>query len=354
MDSRFTGKIRNTCIMRDQILVFDELTRGVFKFDLGEMEMRLLFSVDPPYKKDYVRGMFYYDKNIVLSPRLSSDPWAFYDYENGSVSYRSLLTEDIVISSVELLEDTVYIFPANSDDPIMLLDMNDLSVIKKYKNWNSAKKQGYCWGAYPTSDRVLFPVVGTASFCRLNREYCEEVSIDFDNEIWSMCVCNNEIWVLPANGDRVYICDHNGKTIDYIELEFQSCKYKAGDYARIISTSNYVYLLPKSGINIIRISEKKNIDVLSVEAEPKHHFDEPLITVDWWGYVERGNDILLLPWRYDMALIDNKKNKVIEFSANIMKQDICNYEELKKNRINGEIIVEQDRYSLSGFLKFLV
>jgi len=354
MNNRFVGKIRNVYTLHERAWVFDELTRGVFEFDLSKMEMRLLFFADVPYRKDYVRGLFYYDNKIVLSPRLLSDPWAFYNYDDGSVYYLSLSSKDMVISSVELLDGTTYVFPANSDEPIVLIDINSFSIIKEYEKWNNIKNPCYCWGAYSTEDSILFPIVGTRYFCRLNREYCEEITVSYDNAIWSMCEFNSNIWILPANGEKVYICDYKGKVIDNIDLEFQSYKYKTSNYARIFPSSSYVFLLPKKGTCIIRITDKKKIDVLEVEMSPMHHFYEPPITVDWWGVVSRDEDILLLPWRYDMTLIDNRSNKLIEFPATVINQDMQNYEDLVKKRINGEITIEQDEYSLSSFLYYLI
>ncbi len=286
------------------IYVYDEITHGLYKFELGARKVNLVLTPKDIHRNkiDKIRGISKSGNEIILIPSYLNSEWVFYNKENGKIRYKTPIKEKIRISGAVTVKETLYLIPFDIYNPLTIISLEDENKISLYNGWFSKDNLGnevyYVWGAFSYNHTVAFPIVNSKQIIYINNKEVKPIEVEIPNPIHSICVYEDEFWVLPVIGKRLYMVNVKGNILKEINLSIEGMELSASDFVRVIATKESVFLLPQNGKSIF-VYQKRTNQIVQIEGEgeclPGELFAQSHSVTPYWDFVIEDKMLHLLP-----------------------------------------------------------
>lgn len=359
----FLGSIAIFYIEDSYLWAYDEISLGLYRVNLRINEVEPVLAPMQIHRDKILRivGVIKREADIILVPRLVSDSWIVYRTEDKIVEYIYPISSENQVAEVIQEDNIIYLIPFRTYDPIIMISLDDLKLIKQVNNWYETKDNNmgelFCWPSASDGINVFFLINKTRYICKVNSEEVETIKIDIPHPIISVSVDSNEIWVLPAKGNYVYRSDYRGNLLDCIELTGEH-EVTADQFKRIVATEMYVFLFPAAGDSIY-IYKKLEKCVVKTNSVMKLLRGNYLMYIgnSYWGYHVNNRFLYLLPMRYRYAVIDLTTLEIQERKL-LHEQSFCTEDYWKwyiwsKGNTDNPFFYDQGNSSLEEFIQII-
>lgn len=312
-------RLRTTAVYCDgkYIWTVDDTVGGLYKIDMSTMDIFCVIDPVELYRYDSFETASIIEKDsfIIIVPKFLKHRWIFYDKKNQRILYRKILDINSYTPEVRVIGNTVYIPPVFSDGVFVLLDINQMQPRSIIENVCMNNQDFQIWRIFQVGNTCCLPLRGTKLICVTSNDYQKWINMKIEELMGDADGDKGEYWVLPLKGDWIYHMDDRGNIVEKIRLIIDTEELHADDFIRIISTEQYVFLLPYPGRNIC-IYEKVNhrfFKVCSTNSKITSRIPYDVDDVPYWGYLMHKKEICFLPrffkWmniKFDTLDIENK------------------------------------------------
>lgn len=314
----FGGRVAISYRENNIIWAYDELFMCLIKIDLNSEKVEILLTHLQIHKDKIlnIRGIIKREDTIILVPLMIDEYWIVYNIKEKNVAYIHPTLLKYQITEICQCGNWIYMIPIKTNDPILIVSLDDMKNFRQIDNWyhlnNKDDAYYFCWGASINGNNAYFPVVETKYICKINSEQVKLLEADISVPIRSISASDDGIWILPIAGNDIYQINQNGNILNRIEI-LKNEKNFMKQFARIVSTKNYIFLFPFMKNNIyIYIKSKKTSVKLSLNVTLS--FGEMVKRIDcsYWDYCIYNEKFYLLPMRYRCTKIDLLTLKVNE------------------------------------------
>lgn len=344
--NEFFGRIVRFYAESNTIWAYDELSMGLYEINLNTGRAELLLTHLQIHKDKclIICGLIKKENEIILVPKTIDDNWIVYKIKEKEVSYIHPISSKKQILEFCQYDNMAYMIPEKVNDPIYVISLDNMKYVKQINNWyciDDRDNTAYsCWGACVNEDGIYFPVVGKRYICYLKYEKTEFIMADIPETIHTIGVSKDGIWVLPMLGSHIYQIARTGKVINCVEV-LKDEENSVKQFARIISTENYVFLIPflKNSIYVYRKIKKDFIKISSRTKLPNAGITMK-IDSNYWGYYINNEMLSLLPLRYRWSMINLQTLEILEKQIVNKGEYIKEYlkSHLWKNKTNEYLI----------------
>ncbi len=307
-------RIRVACLDEELLWVVDDVIGGLYSVNWRTFETKCEIGFEKLFSKERfeIQSLLKWKEDfIIMIPREISRNWILYNKMTGAVEYRKVVErecQEIMVGS-DQERNQLYFFPLYIHDPILIVDLNELTCLQMIENWNDKVPNNCCetaWkGAY-NGKYVFYPIKNTKILIRLNCETrkVDSMRLDISENVIDVDYSFGELWVLPMSGNRVYQIDSNGRIINSVELSAESTGDLLPYFARIIAQKRYLFILPcyREGIYIYDKLEKITHIILEAPLVLKEKGKGSHLR--YWEYCIRDGQICFLPYQDDYIEID--------------------------------------------------
>lgn len=362
-EKEFLGKIAAYYIEDNYIWGYDEISLGLYKISLNTNDVELVLSPMQIHKDKILQiaAIIKREADLILVPQSANDRWIIYRTVDKSVEYVYPILTENQIYEVKQEGNIIYLIPCSTYDPIIIMSLKDMKLIKQIDNWyglkNSSTEKRSCWPSTFDGSNVFLPINKSRYICKINSEEEEMIEIDIPYPISSISVNSNDIWILPVKGNLIYRSDYRGNLLDCIELTREH-EITADQFMRIVATEMYVFLLPVEGdsIYIYKKSEKCVVKTNSAMKPLRVRYLMRLGS-SYWGYHANDRFLYLLSVRYRYAVIDLATLEIQE--RKLLHEQSFNTEEYwkwyiwSKRNLDNLLFYDQGCSSLEEFIQLI-
>lgn len=292
------------------VYAYDEITCGLYKFELDLREVNLVLSfADICWGTvGKVRGISKKGNEIILIPSRIDLKWVFYNVIKGEVRYEMPVKEKICISDVITIDKTLFLIPADIYNPITVISLDNLKEVSLQNDWidRDELKNGIynIWGAVSYDHIIVFPIIGSKQIVIINNKLINVIKVEISHLILSVCVYGDKLWILPMSGVYVYMANFKGDILDRVCLLKEGMEISASDFVRVIAIEEYIFLLPAYKRNICVYECKRN-RILQMEGEktslPGGWLRQ---SPPYWGVIIEDKRLHLLPSSFPYKRVD--------------------------------------------------
>lgn len=328
--NEFVGRFGISYKDGEMIYAYDEITHGLYRFTLSERKVTLVLSSASIHRNtdDRIMGISKSGNEIILIPLFTDSEWIFYDTKTEGVRYASPVQDRVRISSAHTIGSNLFLIPSAIYNPIIILTLNGMKIIKTYENWykNKSDMGTFIWGASSYDDFVVFPVIDSNTVCYLSIEEMRIITLDIPHAVLSVSAFKDKIWILPISGRCIYAINLNGEIVDKVRLFHSEQKTSAGNFIRIVAAEENVFLLPVYGENIYIYQYRKKCFVqLEAEETPLWGGLFAESRLSYWESIIEDRTIHLLPGDYQYRRIDidtlESESNSFQYGYNINNDD---------------------------------
>lgn len=362
--NEFLGRVAFFYAEKDYIWAYDELSLGLYKINLCKKEVELVLAPMQIHKENIIRicGVVKKESEIILVPESVNENWIVYNTTDKSIKYIYPLFAKHRISEVRQEDNMIYLIPLDTNEPIILISVEDMKPIKQIDNWydvqNKITKKHLCMPSSSDGINVFFSVYETKCICMVNAKETRMFEINIPNSVVSISVWGEDIWILPEKGNYIYRADNKGNLLDCIEL---AAEYgiTADQFARIVATGMYIFLFPYDG-DTVCVYKKTDKMILKTDAALKPLWGTFLVGnmyCSFWGYYADSKILHLLPWGYRYIEIDLSTLEICESKLNYgetyWQKDYVNWCLRAKSNYSKTFFRDNSKNSLEEFVQFL-
>lgn len=321
ISEEFIGRFGISYKDEKTVYAYDEITHGLYELQLDFRKVNLVIPSKyiPQNMNNGFRGISKNGNEIILIPTFLDSEWIFYNLEEKSVRYQSLVKDKIRISDVVTIGKTLFLIPSDIYNPIVIVSYENEKKVNIYNDWfdNDELKPEICdiWGASFYDHIIVFPIINSKQTVYIKNNEITIVENKIPYPILSVCIYENNIWILPVSGEKIYSVDFKGDIVEEIKLSIEGMNISASDFIRIIVTEENVFLLPTQGKNILVYQYKEN-QIVQLKEEgtclPGKLFVPSDIT--YWDYIIENKVMHLLPSGVRLKSIDLISLKNIEYA----------------------------------------
>lgn len=308
----FNGRFSISYKDEKMIYTYDEITHGLFRFEIDSKEVALVLS--PIYIHRHtskkIRGISKIGNEIILIPLFLNEKWIFYDLIKKTIRYYSPIKDKIKLIDAVTIGKKLFLIPENICDPALLVLLDNPDKIKFLNSWylhnnEKVKKNVSIWGASSYVDTVVFPIVNTNYIYYVNDRGMNLLKIDNLNSIHSVSMSENGIWVLPMSGKCIYLVDFKGEILEKVDLSEIKSEVTANGFNRIIIVEEILFLLPIHG-NVIYSYHILERQFRQIEMRGNILWGEFFVPgiAPYWDYILEDKKLHLLPLSYPYQWID--------------------------------------------------
>lgn len=311
ISEEFIGRFGISYKDEKTVYAYDEITHGLYELQLDFRKVNLVIPSKyiPQNMNNRFRGISKNGNEIILIPTFLDSEWIFYNLEEKSVRYQSLVKDKIRISDVVTIGKTLFLIPSDIYNPIAIVSYENEKKVNIYNDWfdNDKLKPEICdiWGASFYDHIIVFPIVNSKQTIYIKNNEITIVENKIPYSILSVCIYENNIWILPVSGEKIYSVDFKGDIVEEIKLSKEGMNISANDFIRIIVTEENVILLPTQGKNILIYQYKEN-QIVQLKEEgtclPGRLFAQ--LFTPYWDFVIENKVIYLLPSNVRYKIID--------------------------------------------------
>ncbi len=339
------------------IYAYDEITHGLYEFSLDCREVDMIISPESIHwnMTDRIMAILKNGNEIILVPQFLNSEWIFYDLKEKKIRYKSVMKKKIAISSAIIIESNVFLVPTHVYDPIMVLSLDDMKIMKIYENWygkNVDKTNGeiLIWEAFPCEDFVTFLIVNTREVVCVSINEVRIITLDIPNPAHSVSICKDKIWILPISGEYLYAVNFRGKITDKINLNQTESGILPNKFIKIVAIEENIFLLPVYGesINVYQCGEKQIVKI-ETKGKPLKGRLFRRDAVSYWGVLVENEILHLLPCNYPYKKIYLNSLKCEEYNLCYGKHiDYTQYWDMAWH-VQKDCIVEKEKSDLEDF-----
>lgn len=340
----------------ESVYAYDEITHGLYKFTLG---LRKVDLVIPPenihkYTKDIITGISKRGDEIILIPQFVDEKWIFYDEKEKKIRYEKVVKSKVCMIDVITIASNLFIIPLNAYEPIIIVSLDSLNIIKIFENWDK-NNIGEIWCASTYGDLVLFSVAGSEKIVSVNCNEINMIKPNIADPIFSISIYKEKIWILPTLGDYIYSIDFNGDVVDRIQLPNTDLKISAKEFCRIIAVEDTIFLLPLYDKKIYAYQLKRKE---LVEIKPEGIILEGCllerVTVPYWEFLIEKGILYFLPFEYRYMTIDisslESKEYALQYGNNINSREYMKM----IGGIKIDSFAEKRKNDMRNFFQYLI
>lgn len=288
----------------ENIYAYDEITHGLYKFALGLRKVNMVISPESIHRNvaDRIMGISKSGNEIILIPLFLDSNWIIYNEIEKKIRYEPVGETGIRISSVITIEKNVFLIPSHVHDPVVIVSLERMKVIKTYENWhgNVVNNDMLIWGASFYRNFVFFPVVDSKKMVCVNYDKINVIEPDIPDPILSVSVYEDRIWILPVSGKYIYATNYNGETVEKIELFKDNFGISASRFCRIVATEGTVFLFPNFNESLC-VYQFKRKQFLQIATGGTALYGKILLSLtvpSYWDFVVDKEILHLLPSGY--------------------------------------------------------
>lgn len=362
MSEEFIGRFIVSYKDDEIIYAFDEITHGLYKFSFDLKEISMILTPESiQCSSEKIVGISKREDELILIPYYINSKWIFFDRKNEKIRYDSLFEDSICISTAVTIGIYLFLIPANTLNPIIIISLDEMKIINIYEKWYEQTGNKidieppiWSWGSSLYDDIIVFPLINSNHIGYINKEDVKIITLDIPNPINSVSVFKNKIWILPVAGEYIYISDLRGNIIDRIKLHRTEFEILANDFLRIVSTGENIFLFPiyKGSIYVYKSKEDRIIQLKEKENYLRGRLFEYNLT-PYWEYVIEGEFLHLLPCDYRYKTINITSLEINEYSFSYGKDIDHNKYWKIIGGIRGECILERKENDLEDFLQYI-
>lgn len=358
LSEEFIGRFGVSYKDGEMIYAYDEITHGLYKFDLDLREVNMIISPKDIHWNtgNRVIGISKRRNEIILIPAFSDAEWIFYDVEEQRIQYKPIVENRVRLSSVIAVGDDLFLIPSGVFDPILVVSVDSMKIIQIYGDWHGDRTdENTCiWGASYHSGFVAFPVVNSKKIVRMNRDGINMIIPNIPDVILSVSIYEDKIWILPISGKYIYSTDFGGEIVDRIEISQAGIDILAGKFSRILAVEDAVFLFPAHGANIyVYQFQTKKIASIKTGSVPLRGGLFLQTNTSYWDFVIEKETLHLLPCEYRYKRIHISSLNCEEYSLyfrDYMESE--KYWEMVR-RVQKGCFAENKRSDLSDFLQYV-
>lgn len=360
----FLGKIAFFYAEKDYIWAYDEASLGLYKINKCKEEVELILAPTQIHKEKIIKicGVIKRESEIILVPGSVDENWIVYNTTDKSIKYIYPPFSKHQISEVRQEDNIVYLIPFDTNEPIILISIEDINPIKQIDNWydvhNTITERHRCTSSSFDGINVFFLVYKTKCICIVNAKEKRIIEINIPNSIVSISVCGEDIWILPEKGNYIYRTDNKGNLLDCVELA-DEYGMTADQFSHIVATEMYVFLFPYDS-DVVWVYKKKDKLILKINSSLTPLWGSFLVFYmysSFWGYYEDNNILHLLPWKYryieiDLSTLEIRESR-LSYGEPYWQKDYVNWCSWAKKDYSKSFFRDNRKDSLEEFIQFL-
>ena len=129
------------CLDQELLWVIDDMIGGLYSIDPKTFETKCMIDCQKlfPYGKFDVLSLFPWQENyIVIVPLEADKNWIFYNKVTREVTYRKTIEQKCreILIAVDSSRNQLYFFPYDTQDPIVIGDLNTLTCLQMIEHWD--------------------------------------------------------------------------------------------------------------------------------------------------------------------------------------------------------------------------
>lgn len=297
----------------DEIVwVNDEVFSGLYTIDKSTFTVKNILTPFQLFKygKFKVRFLAKWKDNIIIIPLELNKKWLIYNIERNETQYLDVIGEKWRASGFYIIEEDMILIPASVQMPVIIVNLETMHNVQVIKNWNKDIGNNSTvfesWGGAVVNKEIFFPLYNTKYLIKISGKEIDKYIIDIPCGICGLDSYADEIWILPTDGNRIYELNPQGKIIDIAELIIDCNPVQVSDFAKIVVTKRYIFMLPFTGSKVC-VYDKGGRGTVAIEGEEKslnQIFPMHNLTPSYWEcYIEK-NKIYFMPLMNRMLIID--------------------------------------------------
>lgn len=304
------GKIEAYYAEGNHVWIYDGISRGLYVLDLNTKKVEMLLNPMQIHKdkRSRVRGIIKTKNRIVLVPQTISEYWIIYEIVTRDVKYIHFFDFPYQVGYVGQKNDTAYLVPLNTTEPIFMISLENLKCIKKIERWYPLKHKKdeiyECFAPSVGEEYIFIPIVHTNHIYKIGKKQGKLILVDTPVSIHSASIDKDSIWILPEKGGCIYQVNQSGNIIKDIDL-FKEYELDASQFTQIVSAGIGVFLLPYEDQCIYVYKKVENyiakIDLNTISCWEKYMTEIPCA---YWGNYYENGVLHMLPMRYEYLNID--------------------------------------------------
>lgn len=358
------------CDIGDSLIVIDELGRGIFQIDKGDMSAHLLATLK---NMEHWRNL--YQCAECLNNEIFFFPYCFineeiviYHLENQQIEYLKLEKISSLVQGdykpVQRVNNTVWLFPTDftRDLVIFHLDTRKVEMMSQWKNvmQNIVLDYNDSWRKIGKSveiqETLYYAVKGMNYIIATNKNTYESkcYALPSDKKLSTSADCDGQkIWMVEWNNKGIIAWDPATNNIQYYSMVLVNERLKSNNLiTRILCGQKYLWLIPDCDSRLVRMDYETGnfefIDIFPLEFNcGKEKQGRMFYTI-----IKKENVTDIYPFTSNMVIhIDLGNDVLLECREQILlpsewsEQDIVDYElqddnEYEPSRISKDIYMD--------------
>ncbi len=351
----FLGRVEVFCTDRNEVFVYDEITRGLYLIDNEARSVRVLLDRSKIYGTEDVnergiRGIIKRGNELILVPQRANKEWIHYDLLNNSIKRSKHVDKEYNVVEVVCFENEFYLIPLGFRGFILYGDIASLEV--REIEISSIGLPAFCglniFGhSVDSNSNLLFPIVSSYYYVTVSEHKARVLKAPC--KLCSISKCCDELYILPQEGKSFFIKNLSSEENEEVCFENET----ANDYKRVIATPDGAFFCPSKGSFLVfynREQQRFNRIILTGDhLEGEFMYD---VNCSYWTYFIQENRIHFLPLRYRYTVVDCSGKDRDELPLILYDEDSTdNYYSMMRKRLSEmKILFERNDYELSDFL----
>lgn len=301
----------------DDLFFSDNSSNSLYRLNLGSVQLERLDEFPQESEEFFLhRKCLLHGDNLYFVPNMANNLHKYNVVEKKieSIGIERDCKGRFNFSDAEIVNESLWILPGNSDQRVTKIDLNSGSVeyYSSYHNKDIKYKtdKQLFWRSCYFDDKFLFALLGTNIIVEFNmlKKSWREIEIDPQN-LYSIYNIDGELYVVTSKGE-VYIWDYKSSTITKMNLPFGVGMDEA--YIPIMITKEESYLIPCFGREILK---KKGHDTYEkqngLELENSKRINNVIRYENWTKW--RNKAVLLPAFDDCIAVIEKGIIRIIGF-----------------------------------------